>query len=175
MEVRASPTGDAGVQYHTMSLIVVIGVVILIAGIYGLVRYYRTHRPLALAYAALSCYSMGMLLLWASYELRDDGRAFSFLPRLPRNVNAFAGFELLLDFAWLSIVGTGMFLLLSLRAYTKRRVDRAIERIDPVDRLDLLPTSPKKRRKKRRRSKWRENQRANQYRTDLKEDGDAMR
>jgi hypothetical protein len=133
-----------------MNLVIIIGIITLGAGIYGVFRYARSNRPLAIAYSALASYSLGMLLLWASYALRDENRPFSFLPAMPDHTNVQEEYHLVLDLAWLAVVGTGLLLMFAVREYTKQRV-RALGEQEPVDRLDLLPPLPKKRRKKRRR------------------------
>ena len=134
-----------------MRFVITIGIFALLAGVIGAIRYARNNKPLALAYGGLATYSMGMVLLWTSYAFRPEGtfgrRAMDWNTR----VHYTAGANLLLEFAWLSIVVTGLFLLSALREYTKHRVSKAVENLETVDRLDLLPPLPRRRRKKKKR------------------------
>lgn len=138
-----------------MSFVIVIGIFALLAGVIGAVRYARNHKPLALAYCGLATYSIGMVLLWMSYAFRPGGAFTKRAADAGRRAHDTAGANLLLELAWLAIIVTGVLLLSALREYAKTRVSRAVENLDTVDRLDLLPPSQRKRRKKRRRHRSR--------------------
>ena len=134
-----------------MSFVVIIGILTLIASLFGIAHYARRHRPLAFSYSALACYSLGLLLLWSSYAYGPaEGPGYSHTGIWIVTGND-ARYNLLLELSWLAIVLTGVLLLFALREYTLRRFAKAIADREAVDRLDTLPTIPRRRKKRRRR------------------------
>ena len=134
-----------------MSFVVVIGILSLLAALAGIVRYAPRHRPLAFAYSALACYSLGLLLLSDSYAYSPTAHTSNFQRNIWIRASNDARYNLLLELSWLAIVVTGVLLLFALREYTRHRVKRAIAIRETVDRLDTLPPPARKRKKRRRR------------------------